>query len=75
VERGPLILVRTIDKLLERKRLIFSRPLGRPRSRRVDNVKMNFREIGWDGMDWIKLAQVRDQWRALVNMVMNFRVP
>jgi hypothetical protein len=35
----------------------------------VDNIKMNLREIGWDGMDWIELAQNRDQWRALVNLV------
>jgi hypothetical protein len=35
----------------------------------VDNIKMDLREIGWGGMDWINLAQVRDQWRALVNMV------
>jgi hypothetical protein len=51
------------------------RPLGRPRHRWVDNIKMDLREIGWDGMDWIELAQDRDQWRALVNMVMNLRVP
>jgi hypothetical protein len=50
------------------------RPLGRPRCRWVDNVKINLREIGWDGMDWIVLAQDRDQWRALVNAVMNLRV-
>jgi hypothetical protein len=49
------------------------RPLGRPRRRWVDNIKMDLREIGWDGMDWIGLAQDRDQWRALVNMVMNLR--
>jgi hypothetical protein len=41
----------------------------------VDNIKMDLREIGWDGMDWIDLAQDRDQWRALVNTVMNLRVP
>jgi hypothetical protein len=41
-------------------------PLGRPRRKRVDNIKMNLREIGWGGMDWIDLAQDRDQWRALV---------
>jgi hypothetical protein len=41
----------------------------------VDNIKIDLREIGWDDMDWINLAQVRDQWRALVNMVMNLRVP
>jgi hypothetical protein len=51
------------------------RPLGRPRRRWVDNIKMNLREIGWDGMDWIDLAQDRDQWRALVNAVMNLQVP
>jgi hypothetical protein len=51
------------------------RPLGRPRCRWVDNIKMDLRERGWDGMDWIDLAQDRDRWRALVNTVMNFRVP
>jgi hypothetical protein len=50
------------------------RPLGRPRCRWVDNIKMDLREIGWD-MDWIDLAQDRDQWRALVNMVINLQVP
>jgi hypothetical protein len=49
------------------------RPLGRPRRRWVDNIKMDLREIGWDGVDWIDLAQDRDQWRALVNTVMNVR--
>jgi hypothetical protein len=51
------------------------RPLGRPRRRWVDNIKTDLRVIGWDGMDWINLAQDRDQWRALVNTVMNLRVP
>jgi hypothetical protein len=51
------------------------RPLGRPKRRWVDNIKMDLREIGWDGMDWIDLAQDKDQWRALVNAVMNLRVP
>jgi hypothetical protein len=51
------------------------RPLGRPRRRWVGNIKMDFGEIGWDGMDWIDLAQDRDQWRALVKTVMNLRVP
>jgi hypothetical protein len=41
----------------------------------VDNIIMDLRETGWDGMDWIDLAQDRDQWRALVNTVMNLRVP
>jgi hypothetical protein len=49
--------------------------LGIPRRRWVDNIKMDLREIEWDGMDWIELAQNRDQWRALVNTVMNRRVP
>jgi hypothetical protein len=51
------------------------RPIGRPRRRWVDNIEMDLREIGWDGMDWIYLAQDRDQWRALVNTAMNLRVP
>jgi transcription termination factor 2 len=51
------------------------RPLGRPRRRWVDNIKIDLREIGLDGMDWIDLAQDRDQWRTLVNTVMNLRVP
>jgi hypothetical protein len=41
----------------------------------VDNVKIDLREMGWDGMDWIDLAQDGDPWRALVNTVMNLRVP
>jgi transposase len=48
------------------------RPLGRPRRRWVDNIKMDLRE---DGMEWIDMAQDRDQWRALVNTVLNLRVP
>jgi hypothetical protein len=51
------------------------RPLGRPRRRWVHNIKMDLREIGWDGMDWIDLAENRGHWRALVNTVMNLRVP
>jgi hypothetical protein len=46
-------------------------PLGRKRRRWMDNIKMYLREIGWDGVDWIDLAQDRDQWRALAN----FRFP
>jgi hypothetical protein len=51
------------------------RALGRPKRRWVDNIKIDLREIGWGGVDWIDLAQDRDQWRALVNTVMNLRVP
>ena len=51
------------------------RPLGRPRRRWEDNIKMNLQEVGCGGMSWIKLAQNRDRWRALVNVVMNLRVP
>jgi hypothetical protein len=51
------------------------RPLGRPRRRWVDNIKMDLREIGWDSRDWIDLAQDGDQWRAVVKAVMNLRVP
>jgi hypothetical protein len=51
------------------------RPLGRPKHRWVNNIKMDLRETGWDGKDWIDLAQDRDKWRALVNTVMNLWVP
>jgi hypothetical protein len=51
------------------------RPLGRPRRRWVDNIKMDLREVGWDGRDWIDLAQDRERWRGYVNAVMNLWVP
>jgi hypothetical protein len=51
------------------------RPLGRPKRRWEDNIKLDLREIGIDGANWIRLAQERVQWRAFVNMVMNLRVP
>jgi hypothetical protein len=51
------------------------RPLGRPRRRWEDNIKMDLREIGFGNVDWIHLARDRDSWRALVNTVMNLRVP
>jgi hypothetical protein len=51
------------------------RPLGRPKRRWEDNIKMDLREIGWGDMDWIHLAEGRDQWRTHVNMVMSLLVP
>jgi hypothetical protein len=51
------------------------RPLGRPKRRRDDNIKMYLQDVGCRGMDWIDLAQDRDRWRELVNAVMNLRVP
>jgi hypothetical protein len=51
------------------------RPLGRPRFRWEDNIKMHLQEVGCRGMGWIELAQDRDRWRGLVNAVMNLRVP
>jgi hypothetical protein len=50
------------------------RPLGRPRRRWEDGIRMDLEEIGWGGVEWIHLAQDRDRWRALVNAVMNLRV-
>jgi hypothetical protein len=49
-------------------------PLGRPRHRWEDGIRMDLREIGWGSVDWILLAQDRDRWRALVNTVMNLQV-
>jgi len=51
------------------------KPLGRPRCRWEDNIKMHLQEMGCGGMDWIELAQDRDRWQALVNAAMNLRVP
>ena len=51
------------------------RPLGRPRRRWEENIKMDLQEVGCGGMDWIELAQDRDRWRTLVNALMNLRVP
>jgi hypothetical protein len=51
------------------------RPLGRPRRRWADNIRMDLGEMGWGDMDWIGLAQDRNRWRALVNSVLNLRVP
>jgi hypothetical protein len=51
------------------------RPLGRPRHMWVDNIKVDLRERGWDDMDWIDLAQHRDQWKAFMNTIMKLRAP
>jgi hypothetical protein len=51
------------------------RPLGKPRRRWVDNIRMDLGEVGWGDVDWISLAQDRNRWRALVNSVLNLRVP
>ena len=51
------------------------RPLGRPRRRWVDNIRMDLQEVGFGCMDWIELVHDRDSWRALVSAVMNLRVP
>jgi hypothetical protein len=51
------------------------RPLGRPRRRWEDNIKMDLQEVGGSGGDWMELAQDRDRWRTLVGTVMNLRVP
>jgi hypothetical protein len=51
------------------------RPLGRPRRRWVDNIRMDLGEVGWDDVNWIGLAKDRNRWRALVNSVLNLQVP
>jgi hypothetical protein len=58
-----------------KKRNTYRILVGKPRRLLVDDIKMDLREIGWGGMDWIDLAQIRDHWRALVNTIMNLRVP
>jgi hypothetical protein len=55
--------------------ILVGKPEGRPRRRWVDDIKMDLREIGWDGVDWVDLAQDRDEWRPLVKTVMNPRIP
>jgi hypothetical protein len=62
-----------VYRLLVRK-LEGKRPVGRPRWGWVDNIKMDLAEIGLSGVDWICMAQDRDEWRALVNAVMNLRI-
>jgi hypothetical protein len=57
------------------RRLEGKRPLGRPRRRWVDNIRVDLGEVGWGDVDWIGLAQDRNRWRAVVNSVFNLRVP
>jgi hypothetical protein len=52
-----------------------SRPLGGPRRRLLDNIRMDLVEVGWSDVDWISVVYDRDRWRTLVNSVLNFRVP
>jgi hypothetical protein len=56
-------------------KLEWKRPLGRPRCRWIDSIRRNFREVGCEDVDWIHLAQDRDQWQILVNMVTNIWAP
>jgi hypothetical protein len=51
------------------------RPLRRPRHRWEDDIRMDLREVGWEGVDWMHMSQDRDQWRVLLNTVINFQVP
>ena len=65
-------ILKTIELKLKREG---KRPLGRPRRRWEDNIKMDHQEVGWGRGDWMELAQDRDRWRALVDTVRDFRVP
>jgi hypothetical protein len=67
-----------VGKMKNAYRFLFGKPEGerpcrRPRHKWEDNIRMVVREIGWEGVDWMHLAQDRDQWQALVNKVMNLR--
>jgi hypothetical protein len=62
-----------VARMGEKKNVVGKRPLGRPRHRWVDNIKMDLLEIGWGDVNWIGLAQDRNKWRAVVNAVMNLR--
>jgi hypothetical protein len=63
------------EKINAYRLLVGKRPLGRSRRRWLDNIMMDLVEVGWGDVDWIGLAQDRDKWTALVNAVMNLRVP
>ena len=73
--RSPYIFIQSYLVTSFYIRLYKERPLGRPRLRWEDNIKMDLREVGGGGGDWMELAQDRDRWRALVRTVRNLRVP
>jgi hypothetical protein len=76
VNKNPRTWTDSLDKRPKQKMdMRFGTWNVRPRRRWVDNIKMDLRQIGWDRVDWIDLAQDKDQWRALVNTVLNLRVP
>jgi hypothetical protein len=70
-----LFIARTGEKRNAYRLLVGKRPLGRPKRRWVDNIRMDLEEVGWGDVDWIGLAQDRNRWRAVVNSVLNLRVP
>jgi hypothetical protein len=63
------------EKRIAYRLLVGKRPLGRPRRRWVDNIRMDLGEVGWGDVGWIGLAEDRNRWRAVVNSVLNLRVP
>jgi hypothetical protein len=67
--------VARIEKRNVYRLLVGKRQLGRPRCRWVNNIRMDLGEVGWGDVDWIGLAQDRNRWKALVNSVLNLRVP
>jgi hypothetical protein len=74
------LLLQEVEALVGTEPLVMNctegrRPLGKPRHRWVDNIKIDLKEIGWNGIDWIDLAQGRNQWMVLVNMGLNIWVP
>jgi hypothetical protein len=83
IETRRMRWVRHVARMVAKRnayRILLGKPEGkrllrRPRCTWVNSIKMDLREIGWGGMTWIRMAQDRDQWRALVNTVMNLRVP